>query len=113
MDIQSAPVIVTPITDGFRVATFGPIHTNTDWLEREFKNVVDARPKNVELDLGKTGYVSSWGLGILVAFRSGIVKKGGSLRVTAIQNDVLNTLKYACLHQVFNISPNVVIERGS
>ena len=113
MDIQDAPVVVTAIADGFRVATKGSIHTNTDWLEREFKKVAEARPKLVELDLGGTTYVSSWGLGILVALRNGIVKAGGTLRVTAIQKDVLATMKYASLTQVFNVSPTAMIEKAS
>jgi hypothetical protein len=29
MDIQTAPIVVTTISEGFKVAFHGPIHTNT------------------------------------------------------------------------------------
>jgi anti-anti-sigma factor len=113
MDFQDKPVVITRIDDGFRVATIGSIHTNTEWLEHEFKKVADAKPKLVELDLSKTDYVSSWGLGVLMSLRNGVAKSGGTLRITAIQKEVLNALRYACLHQVFQVSPGVVVEKGA
>lgn len=111
MDIQNAPVVISRTADGFHVSTIGSIHTNTDWLEREFKKVADAKPGLVELDLSKTDYVSSWGIGVLVSLRNSVAKAGGKLRITAIRKEVLSTLRHASLHQVFQIDPGVVINK--
>lgn len=111
MDIQNRPVVISRIADGYRVATMGSIHTNTDWLESEFKKVVEAKPKVVELDMAGTDYVSSWGIGVLMSLRTGVVKGGGTLRITAIQQQVLSTLKYASLLQVFKVDPGVVVDK--
>jgi anti-anti-sigma factor len=109
MEFQDAPVVVTEIPDGYRVTTVGAIHTNTLWLERELKKVLDAKPKRVELDLSKTEYVSSWGLGVLMSLRTGVTNQGGTFRITAIRKDVLSTMRYASLHQIFEVEPGVVV----
>ncbi len=110
MDFQEAPVTVSDITDGFRVTMLGPIHTNVSWIEREFKRVIDAKPKRVELDLSKTQYISSLGVGVLVAFRNGIDAVGGVLHVVSIDNRAYQVLKYAHLTKVLNVDPAGVIE---
>jgi hypothetical protein len=35
------------------------------------------------------------------------------VRVTAVQKNVLTTLRYASLAQVFRIDPSVVVEKGA
>ena len=111
MDFQSEPVVVTATPGGLRVAIRGPVHTNTAWLDDELNKVVAAKPKHVDLDLGAMNYVSSVGLGSLVALRNRITTAGGTLRVVAIQSQVLGVFKYAYLDKVFQIEPGVVLAK--
>ena len=110
MDLQEAPVAITPTALGFHVAIIGSVHTNTAWLERELEKVVSAKPREVELDLLRLRFLSSSGVGVLVAFRRGIVNSGGSLRVVAVQKTVFGTLRFAHLDELFKIDPAVVAD---
>lgn len=109
MDIQDAPVVVTATASGVRVALVGAVHTNTAWLERELTKVVERKPAEVELDLSKLPFLSSSGLGVLVAFRRNVINAGGVLKVVAVQRAVFGTLKFAHLDGVFKIDPAVVV----
>jgi anti-anti-sigma factor len=109
MDIQTEPVTVTPIENGFRVAVRGPVHVNVAWLEGELRRVAEAKPKLVELDLAGTSYVSSAGMGVFLASRRAIAEGGGVLRIVAIQKPVLGSMQYAGLDGVFKIDPAAVV----
>ena len=85
MDYQFEPVVVTPIADGFRVAVKGSVHINVQWLEHELVDVVAAKPKKVELDLGGCEFVSSTGMGTFVKFHRDLTAAGASLEVVAIR----------------------------
>ena len=109
MDIQSKPVTVTPIESGFRVEVRGSVHVNVAWLEGELRRVAEARPKLVELDLSGTNYVSSAGMGVFLASRRAIAEGGGLLRIVAIQQPVLASMRFAGLDGVFKIDPRAVV----
>jgi anti-anti-sigma factor len=110
MDFQVEPCTVTATEGGFRIVFVGPIHTNTSWLERELDRVVAAKPKDVELDLTGTEYLSSMGLGILVGFHNRIKENGGVVRIVKILKPTLRLFKAAYLDRVFAIEPNAVTE---
>lgn len=103
MDIQSRPVLIARTPEGFTVAISGAVHTNVSWLESELDKVVAARPALVDLDLGSTAYLSSWGLGVLVSFRRRLSDNGGTLRVTRIRDTVARVFKYAYLDKIFEL----------
>ena len=108
MDIQSEPLVVTPTENGFRLRFVGPIHTNVTWLEHELDNVVNAKPKDVEIDLNGTEYISSLGLGVLVGFQTRIQNNGGAVRIVAIPKPTLRLFKTAFLDRVFKIEPSAL-----
>jgi anti-anti-sigma factor len=107
MDVQGSPITVSPTSDGFHVAVTGPIHANTAALEGAMQKVAAAKPKLVQLDLSKMKFISSGGVGLLVAFRRAIVQNGGTLKITAIQKYVLGTLRHAHLDKVFAVDDSV------
>ena len=111
MDIQSAPVVVTQIPEGFKLVFSGNIHINTSWLEREMDKIVQNRPKSVELDLTGTEYISSHGLGVLLNFNNRIKAEGGVVKVVAIPKRTYQLLKTAHLHKVLEVDPGAVVER--
>src|SRR5438874_13143074 len=95
MDIQQAPVVVSRHEDSVTLALIGSIHGNMAWLENELKRVIGEKPRLARLDLGKMNYISSMGIGILMAFRREVVANGGSGRITAIDSRNSNVLRYA------------------
>ena len=108
MDFQVQPCTITATEGGFRIVFAGPIHTNTSWLERELTRVVAAKPKDVELDLTGTEYISSLGLGILVGFHNRIKENGGVVRIVKILKPTLRLLKAAYLDRVLTIEPAAI-----
>jgi anti-anti-sigma factor len=97
MDIQNEPVVVTATPTGFTAKLLGSIHTNTAWVEGEFKTMIAARPQAVDLDLSQTTFLSSMGIGLLVWLHNEVKKAGGSFRIVSIRKRVLATLKFSHL----------------
>lgn len=110
MDFQDQPVTVAPIEDGFRLTFVGPIHINTSWIEGEMDKVVTAKPKVVELDLLKTEYISSHGLGVLISFNNRIRAGGGILTIVKLPKVTYRLLKTAHLDSVFKIDLAGIVE---
>jgi anti-anti-sigma factor len=67
--------------------------------------IVETKPKHVELDLGATEYVSTIELGALIGFRSRILAYGGTVQVVAIQPQVLGIFQCTHLAKIFGIGP--------
>ena len=108
MDFQDAPIAVKAIDGGMHVELLGAIHTNNEWLESELKKVLKHKPTLVELDLSKTDYVSSSGIGTLVWLRNELVAAGGTLKVTSVHPQVFASFRFAGLAQLFGMSPAIV-----
>ena len=109
MDYRDAPAVVVPIPNGFVARLIGPIHTNNAWIEGEFKKIVDAKPKEVELDLAETTFLSSSGVGTLVWLYNKVTEVGGVVRITAIRKRVLSTLKFSRLEKLFQTEKATVL----
>ena len=109
MDFQNAPVVALRDDDGGYTLKFdGPIHTNTSWLEREFQKVLEKKPPQLRLDLTRTEYISSTGLGVLVWLHNQAKTYGGVVHVVAVQKKTLAMMKIAFLDKLLKISPDAV-----
>jgi anti-anti-sigma factor len=109
VDFQSAPVVAKRDPDGGISLIFdGPIHTNTSWLEREFKAVVEKKPSLVRLNLTNTEHISSTGLGLLVWLHNHVKALGGEVHVVAVQKRTFGLLKVAFLDKLLKIAPDAV-----
>lgn len=113
MDLQDVPVVAVKIADGFKFTFNGPIHTNVSWIEREFDQVIDAKPKIVELDLASTEYISSLGLGLLVNLHNRVKANGGVVKVILIRKKTMHLLRTAFLDRLLAVAPGAVIEPQS
>jgi anti-anti-sigma factor len=109
MDFQTPPVVVKPIEGGFRIVLSGPIHTNTSWLERELDDVVNRKPALVELDLGRSEYVSSTGLGIFVSLHNRLAAGGGSLSIVRILPRTRAIFRASALDRLFRFAPDALV----
>src|SRR4051794_10472172 len=84
------------------------IHTNTAWIEGEFKSIIAAKPKVVEVDLSGTSFMSSMGIGLLVGLYNGVTKEGGTVRIVSIRGRVLETLRFAHLDKILSATSATV-----
>jgi anti-anti-sigma factor len=109
MALQSKPVVVTRNADGCKVAINRSVHSKAESFETELELVAAEKPSHVELDLGGTDYVSTIELGALIAFRSRILAYGGTVKVTAIQPQVLGIFQCTHLAKIFGIGPTTNI----
>lgn len=66
--------------------------SNTDALSLALLPVSASRPALVVLDLAGLNFISSLGLGLLLEFRSGIARNGGTVRVANPQQHVRDML---------------------
>src|SRR5437868_7670598 len=67
------------------------------------QSVADRHPAKVILDLHDLSFISSLAMGVMLAFRRGILANGGKLKVAAMQKLVLDSFKRARLDKVFEI----------
>jgi anti-anti-sigma factor len=111
MDFQNEPITVTHSDGDYCVKLLGPIHTNVAWIETEFKKVIAAKPKNVDLDLAETSFLSSTGVGCLVWLYNGLKAEGATLRIVKIQKRVLSTLDYSRLTKILQVQPTAVVDK--
>ena len=109
MDFQAAPAVVTATPTGFVAKLVGAIHTNTAWIEGEFKKIIAAKPRDVELDLSETTFMSSSGIGLLVWLRSEVTQGGGAVRIVSIRKRLLTSLRYAHLDGVLDTTSTTVL----
>jgi anti-anti-sigma regulatory factor len=109
MALQTKPVVVTHTAEGCKVAINRSAHSKPVSFEPELDRVVAEKPSHVELDLAGTDYVSTVELGALIAFRSRILAYGGTVKVTAIQPQVLGIFQCTHLAKIFGIGPGTSI----
>jgi len=79
----------------------------TGSFDRELKTVIAARPGLVAMDLSNVGMLGSSAMGMLVAFRREISKGGGKVRLAAVHPLVLEALKRALFHRLFEFYDTV------
>jgi anti-sigma B factor antagonist len=76
-------------------------------LDRGLMRLSAARPKLVVFDLSELAFISSLGLGSLVAFQRGLQRAGGRAALTRLQPAVSEMLKHARLDTVFQVYDTV------
>ena len=80
---------------------------DVDALELQLRKVAASRSPLVVLDLSQLRFISSLGMGILVAFRKGIVRENHKMRVAGMQPMVAEAFAHARLGDVFESYPTV------
>ena len=77
--------------------------SNTDGLDRRLIPLMAKRPALVVFDLTDMRFISSLGLGILMAFQRGIERHGGQVRLAAPQPSVADMLRKCRLDSVLHV----------
>lgn len=77
--------------------------TSTPEFDRAVQEHLDAGHTRIIVDCQRMGYVSSLGLGALVALQTRLQRKGGVVKLAAIQGPVMQVLRAVRLDKMLDI----------
>ena len=78
----------------------------TDEFERAIKALADSGNKHLVINLGETQHLNSTALGVLISAHSSYVKRGGQMKLCAVDKKIENIFVITKLSLVFDVYPN-------
>jgi anti-sigma B factor antagonist len=72
-------------------------------FEQAIQTHLEAGHSRIIIDCQRMGFLSSLGIGALVALQTRLRRKGGDVKLAAIQGPVMQVLKIVRLDRVFDI----------
>ena len=72
-------------------------------LKEKVQSLVEQQRVKLVLDMGDIDFIDSSGLGVLVAALRSANKKGGDVKIAALQNKIRSIFELTRLHRVFEI----------
>src|SRR4051812_34611124 len=110
--MDSPLVAVSDIPEGVRLTFNGPVQVELGEIDQTVKSVVAKAPRKVELDLHKTAYISSLGIGLLIGLAKQIRANGGDVQIVAIHRLAYDVLKTTGLTEIFNVQESAIRGHG-
>jgi len=80
------------------------IVSNRQELKQRVLDEADAGARKILVDFGKTGYIDSSGLGVLVSLAKRLRELGGDLRLANLNDDLQTLFELTKLDTLFQIS---------
>jgi anti-sigma B factor antagonist len=77
----------------------------TDELERAIKQLTEAGNKHLVINLGETQHLNSTALGVLISAHSNYVRRGGQMKLCAVDKRIENIFVITKLSLVFDVFP--------
>lgn len=91
----------------------GELRLDASPLERQLLRLSAARPALLVIDLGSLSFISSLGMGMLNAFRKGIILAGGVTKIAAAQPQVAQALRLCNFDKLFEMHDTVDAALGA
>jgi anti-anti-sigma factor len=85
----------------------GEIRLDAREAEVQFNRLAAARSPLTIIEMSELTFLSSLGMGLLVALNTGLARVGGKLRLAAVRPDVVEALGRTALLRVLHIFPDV------
>ena len=79
----------------------------------EIEKCKQENTSKVIVDCAKLGYISSFGIGLLVTLQTSLRKRGGEVKLSAIQGPVAEVLKVVRIAKLLNIYGDIEFARQS
>ena len=114
--MKTALSIETQLLDGdiLAVVLDGSLNTTTtDQFNQAIQNHLDQGRSKIIIDCRKVDYVSSLGIGSLVALQSRMRKKGGEVKLAGLYRLAADTIRLVGLDKLLNIYPDMEFARES
>jgi anti-sigma B factor antagonist len=77
----------------------------TDELERAIKQLTEGGNKHLIINLGETQHLNSTALGVLISAHSNYVRRGGQMKLCAVDKRIENIFVITKLSLVFDVFP--------
>lgn len=87
--------------------------TTTPEFNRQIQGHLDAGSSKMIIDCRNLGYVSSLGVGSLVALQTRLKRKGGVVKLAAIQGPVMDVIRSVRLDKMMDIYGDLEFARAS
>ena len=95
---------VIPNDQGTRVCLVGELDTNATTTQvDELNQVLALADKALEMDCSELEYISSAGLRFFMQLKRESEAKGGSIRITHLNDDVNDIFRMSGFHNIFTI----------
>jgi len=78
----------------------------TEEFDRAIKALGDSGNKNLVINLGETQHLNSTALGVLISAHQSYVKRGGQMKLCAVDKKIENIFVITKLSLVFDVYPN-------
>ena len=78
----------------------------TDELEQAIKALAESGNKHLVINLGETQHLNSTALGVLISAHSNYVRRGGQMKLCAVDKRIENIFVITKLSLVFDVYPN-------
>ncbi len=85
----------------------------TPEFDQEIQRHLEAGHQKIIIDCRFMGYISSIGIGSLVALKTRLAKKGGTVKLAAIQGPVMQVLRLVRLDKVLDMYGDLEFARQS
>ena len=83
------------------------VHENGRGFAEEIEGLLEEGKTQVVLDFSRLAYISSWGIGTLAAIHSKFKKKGGKVKLAALQSPIKIMLSIVGFDQLFEVFDSV------
>ena len=87
--------------------------TTTDEFEREIRKHLDEGKSRIIIDCRHLGFVSSMGIGCLMALKTRLRRKGGDVKLAAIQGTAAEVIRLVRLDKILDIHGDLEFARKS
>ena len=77
--------------------------SNASDIKTEIKAAIKDTHTQIDIDLSRTGFVDSSGLGVLIGLHKTMVAKNGSIRILNPGESVQQVLELTRLHRLFEV----------
>ncbi len=80
---------------------------NVETFVNELGRLVDAGARKLIVDGSKLGFISSYGVAVLVRLHKKLAERGGNVKLAALDTRVARLIELVGLRRIFEIYPNV------
>lgn len=87
--------------------------SNAEAFVKELGTLVDSGARKLIVDASRLGFISSYGVAVLVRLHKKLAERGGNVKIAALDSRLTRFISLAGLTKVFGIYPTVDAARAA